>query len=179
MEAARRQAATSNLQAQIANETRKGVARQALFLALTQRVGEVISNEELQKFTMPPHECFEFGLRQQGYQNQTDAQFVNYAANALKGQNIPVHDRVRRQSLFRGLDKLLMSCSNFQRDLLGDALRAQIHDSTARMLIVKSVAEADHETLRLYGKLGIDFFVLNECPNFAAELHRRFDSNLR
>jgi hypothetical protein len=42
--------------------------------------------------------------------------------------------RVRRRELFRAIEKLLDSCSAFQRELFKDSLNAQIHDGAARRL---------------------------------------------
>jgi hypothetical protein len=86
------------------------------------------------------------------------------------------NDRFRRVSLFRGLERLLSSCDEFQKEMFKDALAAQIHDEAAKMIIIESLAEADAETLKIYGRLGINFAVLNEFPRLSTELSRRFGS---
>jgi len=76
--------------------------------------------------------------------------------------------------IVRSLADLLSASSESQRKLFEAGLAAKIRDAAARMLIVKSVAENDLETLRAYDTIGMNFAVLNECPKFAAELERRF-----
>jgi hypothetical protein len=172
--AARAQVEASIEQGKIADQTNKDSTPQGLFLALSQRVGEVISDLEINK--MPPLQplILEIGLRETQYREETDEEFLACEAKALRAVKIPQHDRFRRQSLFRALDQLLLSCNDFQRELFKLALTAQIHDSAARMLIIKSLAEADLETFRIYGNLGINFEVLNEFPSLSKELTRRF-----
>jgi hypothetical protein len=65
-------------------------------------------------------------------------------AEVLKRFNIPVSDRIRRQALFKALDQL---CSSSAPDQFRQALQSQIHDESARMLIIKALAEQDGETL--------------------------------
>ena len=54
------------------------------------------------------------------------------------------------------------------------SLLAQIHDESARMLIIKALAERDGETLKIFGRIGISFDVLNEVQDLADELKRRY-----
>jgi hypothetical protein len=177
---ARDQVAATIRQAEIADETNRDAARQGLFLALSQRVGEVIADPEIEKMPSMPQgfvESIERGLREPGCSNESDDEFLGYESNALSSFDIPKHDRFRRQSLFRGLDRLIGSCDGFQQDMFKDALKAQIHDRAAKMLIIKSLAEADKETLKIYGRLGLDFAVLNELPKLSEELARRFPTD--
>jgi hypothetical protein len=157
-----------------ATQAEENAARRGLFSSLSQSLDEVISDQELKRFRMPPEQLFELGLRHTQYEKETDAEFLRYSAHALKSWEIPVDDRFRRQKLFRSLADLLSASSESQRKLFEAGLAAKIRDAAARMLIVKSVAENDLETLRAYGAIGMNFAVLNECPKFAAELQRRF-----
>lgn len=116
------------------------------------------------------------GLRAAGYANESDEEFLRHESDSLRPLRIPQHDRFRRVSLFRGLDRLIGSCDEFQREMFKDALKAQVHDQAARMLIIKSLAESDADTLRIYGRLGINFAVLNELPRLSEELARRFST---
>jgi len=177
---ARDQVEAAIRQAQIADKTNRDGARQGLFLALSQRVGEVISDLEIGRMPQVPQgllESVEMGLRATGYTNESDEEFLRQESHSLRPLGIPHHDRFRRVSLFRGLDRLIGSCDDFQREMFKDALKAQIHDQAARMIIIKSVAESDAETLRIYGRLGINFAVLNELPQLSAELTRRFPAD--
>jgi hypothetical protein len=171
---AKDQVAATIRQAEIADKTNRDAARQGLFLALSQRVGEVISDSEIARMPPIPPPVLEIGLRVSGYSDESDEEFLGRESRPLRSSNIPAHDRFRRVSLFRGLDRLISNCDEFQQEMFKDALKAQIHDQAARMLIIKSLAEADTETLRIYGRLGLDFAVLNEFPRLSAELTRRF-----
>jgi hypothetical protein len=167
-------------QAQIADKTNRDAARQDLFLALSQRVGEVISELEIGRMPPVPQsllEGLEMGLRATGYADESDEEFLRHESHSVRSLRIPEHDRFRRVSLFRGLDRLIGSCDEFQREMFKDALKAQIHDQAARMLIIKSLAESDAETLRIYGRLGMNFAVLNELPKLSEELARRFPTD--
>jgi hypothetical protein len=88
---------------------------------------------------------------------QADSDLIPELSKILNGLpvavEIPVHDGFRRRKLFRAIKKLLGNCSSFQRNLFKDSLNAQIHDEAARMLILKSLAEADADTLASFGEL--------------------------
>ena len=164
-------------QATAAREQTDATARQNLFLSLSQRVGEVISNEELSK--MPRNTAFledvEPGMPNIISQSDSDSKFLELMARQLHDQHgVPVNDRFRRQALFRALQKLFSSSPEFQRKLFKDALNAQIHDQAAWMIILKSLAEADGETLRIYSELGISFDALHQSPTLCAEVKKRF-----
>jgi hypothetical protein len=47
------------------------------------------------------------------------------------------------------------------------------------MLILKSLAENDTETLMIFGKLGIQFSVLNEIPEISSRLSKAFPEDFR
>jgi hypothetical protein len=95
----------------------KDNARQALFLVLSQRVGEVISDLEIERMKCVPSDVLEIGLKDTGFEKEDDQTFLDTEARSLQKLDIPVHDRFRRQSLFRALDRLLSSCTDFQRQL--------------------------------------------------------------
>jgi hypothetical protein len=107
-------------------------------------------------------------------QSNSDSKFLQLVSELFQKYQVPVNDRFRRQALFRALQKLFSSSSDFQRQLFKDALNAQIHDQAAWMIILKSLAEADGETLRIYGELGISFDALHQSPSLCAEVKKRF-----
>jgi hypothetical protein len=188
VEAALDQVKISNRQALIADQTNKDTSRQALFVALSQRVGEVISDDEIRKMpaireapvngrlSLRDTVDGQLVLRISGMSNDD---FLGFASESLKlgpgtSQAIPLHDRFRRQSLFRALRSLLSDSTGFQKQLFIDALNAQIHDEAARMLIFKSIVELDRETLKTYAWLGIKFDLVHQYPILMNELKRRF-----
>lgn len=192
VEAANQQIAISNRQAELADQTNKDASRQALFVALSQRVGEVISDPEIGKLPAireaPVNGSFSFketvnGQLEYKVFGMADDEFLQFASQSLElgvgtSQAIPQHDRFRRQSLFRALRSLLSGSTGFQRQLFIDALNAQIHDKAARMLMIKSLVELDRETLQTYAWLGMKFDVLNEFPILVNELKRRFPESI-
>ncbi len=167
-------------QAAAAREQTDATARQNLFLSLSQRVGEVISDLEISR--MPRNSAFlqlvEPGIPQIISRSDSDSKFLDLISKLLRSYQVPVNDRFRRQALFRALQKLFSSSSGFQRELFRDALNAQIHDQAAWMIILKSLAEADGETLRIYGELGISFDALHQSPSLCAEVKKRFSPRL-
>jgi hypothetical protein len=92
----------------------------------------------------------------------------------LEPAQIPPGGELRRQRLFNALDQLCSSSPPDQAELFRESLRTQIHDDAARMLILKTLAEGNGGTLRIFGRLGIEFFVLSEYGDLAGELARRF-----
>jgi hypothetical protein len=163
------------------DEGQRDAAKQAHYFSLSQRVGEVISDPEINRLAA----SFRY-YRQldhvvpAGQSLPKDPEsLVRNLSQQLAAQKplhlqIPVHDGFRRRKLFRAIEKLLDSCSAFQRELFKDSLNAQIHDEAARMLILKSLAESDERTLAIFGKLGIQFSVLNEVPEVAERLTSAF-----
>lgn len=167
-------------QLKIINDGQRQEARQALYLSLSQRVGEIIGDSEIESTakSMLSHGVGFHGLEivfvpGQKLLEEARALIADLSAK-LQGKGVPVHQRFRRQRLFLAIEKLLDSCSAFQRELYKDALNAQIHDDAARMLIVKSLAESDERTIRIFGAIGMDFSVLNEVPEVADQLTRAF-----
>jgi hypothetical protein len=163
------------------DEGQRDAAKQAHFLSLSQRVGEVISDLEINRLeeSFAYHHKIDhfFPGGQSLPENRGD--LVKELSDRLTGQPglgriIPVNDGFRRRKLFRAIKQLLGDCSAFQRTLFKDSLNAQIHDEAARMLILKSLAEADAETLAIFGELGIQFSVLNEVPGIAQRLATAF-----
>ncbi len=146
-------------------EGQRDTAKQAHFLMLEKRVGEVIGDSEINYLKKRcPH--------------------ANYKLDHWFQNVLPEADLDLTQELFRRLGELpainraiknlLDDCSPFQKNLFKDSLNAQIHDEAARMLILKSLAENDTETLAVFGRLGIQFSVLNEIPEIARRLTRAF-----
>jgi hypothetical protein len=118
------QAKISNQQAALADQTNKDSTRQALFIALSNRVGEVIDPNLVRHF---PH-IDETKVNQQLSQiveihTQNDHQFLGFTSAALRagldtGKQIPVSDRFRRQSLFRALRSLIAESSEFPKTVV-------------------------------------------------------------
>ncbi len=147
------------------------------FKELERRVGEVISNERLSEFI--PR--FRLGtlsgdsrLTKSVLMPLTDDEFLRHVSEVLKPFNIPLGERIRRQALYKNLNYLCSSSAPDQARLFYGELQSQIHDESARMLIVKALAEQDKETLYIFGRFGISFNVLNEAQDLADELTRRF-----
>ena len=160
-------------------EGQRDTAKQAHFLMLEKRVGETIGDSEINYLKKRcPHADHKLDHWFKGELPEADsdlAQALFRRLGELPAINtIPVHDGFRRRKLFRAIKKLLDDCSSFQRNLFKDSLNAQIHDEAARMLILKSLAENDTETLTIFGQLGIQFSVLNEIPEIARRLARAF-----
>ena len=158
----------------------RDAARQAHYLSLSQRVGEVISDKELLLLQahFPYHNRLDVVFAMVSLPQDTE-NLVRTLSVTLKGQKplgnvIRMEDRFRRRKLFTALEKLFDDCSPFQRGLFNDSLNAQIHDDAARMLILKSLAEGDVGTLVIFGKLGIQFSVLTEIPLIADRLAKAF-----
>jgi hypothetical protein len=150
------------------------------FQQLERRVGEVISNERLNEFI----HNFPFGalagearLTQAALRTLTDDELLAHVSDVLRPFNIPLGERFRRQALFRNLDELCSSSKAEQARLFYGELQSQIHDASARMLIIKSLAEQDKGTLSIFGRFGITFDVLNDAQGLANELTRRFSLN--
>src|SRR5258707_5130208 len=146
------------------------------FKELERRVGEVISNERLSEFI--PR--FRLGtlsgdsrLTKSVLMPLTDDEFLRHVSEVLKPFNIPLGERIRRQALYKNLNYLCSSSAPDQARLFYGELQSQIHDESARMLIVKALAEQDKETLYIFGRFGISFNVLNEAQDLADELTRR------
>jgi hypothetical protein len=146
--------------------------RQNLFLSLEQSLTDVITNNRQLRFVMFPRQLLEMGLRQPGYQEESNADFVKHSSIAVKNWEIPLQNRFQRQRLFRNLARLFLESAARQRASFEAALSSKIDDTSARLLIMQSIAENDLETLRAYGVIGIDYNVLNEFPKFAAEEKR-------
>jgi hypothetical protein len=172
--AASDQVKVSQRQAEIASEATASSARQALFLSLSDHVGEVISDPEIAKVPGNLLPSVEPGIPDIVSKSGSDSEFLKLVAELFSHYTVPIHDRFRRQALFRALEKLVSSSSDFQKQLFKDALNAQIHDRAAWMIIIKSLAEADVETMRIYGELGISFEVLHASPSLRDEVKRRF-----
>jgi len=163
------------------DEGQRHPAKQAHYLSLSQRVGEVISDLEIHRLaeSFRYYHQLDFVFRAgQSLPKDPESLVRNLSQQlaALKPLylEIPVHDGFRRRKLFRAIEKLLDSCSAFQGELFKDSLNAQIHDEAARILILKSLAEGDERTLAIFGKLGIQFSVLNEVSEVAGLLAGAF-----
>jgi Domain of unknown function (DUF4062) len=147
------------------------------FQSLEPRIGEVISDEKVEQMrffdigewikALPPITTL---------RDLEEDAFLQRLAEPLQGMGSLLKERFRRQALFKSLARLVSSSNPEQRERFIEALQSQIHDESAKMLIIKSLAEQDGETLRNYARIGMDFDVLNEA-DLANELKRRFTAD--
>lgn len=164
------------------NELERGneAENQQHFQSLEPRVGEVISNERLIEF----RDRFNLGAWATAtppiasLKDVEDAVFLERLAVTFQPfRGLPLGERHRRQALFRALARLIAFSTAVQSERFREVLQSQIHDASAAMLIVKSLAEQDGETLRNYAGIGMNFDVLNEAQDLANELKRRFTAH--
>jgi hypothetical protein len=168
-----KQVEAANKQAKLTLEGIKEASKQQFYLALEPRIGEVISNEAVEKFLQRfPHGSLtdEPNLTRYALEALNEQEFLARLSGAIERFKIPLDQRFRRQALFKALDMLCSTSSAEQALQFKNAIQSQIHDESARMLIITASAERDGTTLRIFGRLGIDFNVLNDSQPVADKL---------
>jgi hypothetical protein len=118
-------------------------------------------------------QAFRISARENKGHAETNAEYLSFVGGSLS-QYVSVPDKFRRKNLFQAIESLFSRVTPDQATLFRRSLLAQIYDEAARSLILVAIADKDEELLTIYARLGINFGVLNEIPDLASEVKKRF-----